>query len=381
MALNYRKRIQVFPGLTLNLSKSGVSTTVGRGGASVNIGKRGTYLNTGIPGTGIYSRQRIGGGSSDATAGGSASDPAAEAELWLPDYVDDIESADPDALTAEGLENLRDALNAAQQEQADRRRLQSILRQEMAKVEQQRKRLQFPLWAWLFRGKIAQMTESLDKAAGELERTRPELVSVNLTFQLDEELLARWQAIVDAFLTMADGWLEDVTGLEEYTGKKRPGGNTALATVPVQAYQGAHQLVEVEAEGLHLENANGGDFYLLPGVVLLWDARGFAVLDWNELELKVTTTEVPRQHPPEGAEVTGETWAYANKDGSRDARYSDNFRIPLVRMADLWFRTGRGLDERYLASDIGAAEAFSAAVHAYQEALPETSVGEKTSEE
>ena len=59
MALFFRKRIKILPGVTLNLSKSGVSATVGRKGASVSVGKRGTYLNAGQPGTGIYSRTRL----------------------------------------------------------------------------------------------------------------------------------------------------------------------------------------------------------------------------------------------------------------------------------------------------------------------------------
>lgn len=61
MAWKFRKRIKIAPGVTLNLSKSGVSTTVGTKGASVNMGKNGIYLNTGIPGTGIYDRQRLDG--------------------------------------------------------------------------------------------------------------------------------------------------------------------------------------------------------------------------------------------------------------------------------------------------------------------------------
>lgn len=59
--MRYRKRIRIMKGLTLNLSKSGVSMTAGVPGMSVNTGRRGTYLNTGIPGTGLYDRTRIGG--------------------------------------------------------------------------------------------------------------------------------------------------------------------------------------------------------------------------------------------------------------------------------------------------------------------------------
>ena len=61
MAWNYRKRIKIAPGIHLNLSKGGVSTSIGPKGARISIGKNGTYLNTSIPGTGLYSRQKISG--------------------------------------------------------------------------------------------------------------------------------------------------------------------------------------------------------------------------------------------------------------------------------------------------------------------------------
>ena len=59
MAWNYRKRIKIAPGVHLNLSKGGVSTSIGPKGAKINVSKKGTYLNTSIPGTGLYNRQKI----------------------------------------------------------------------------------------------------------------------------------------------------------------------------------------------------------------------------------------------------------------------------------------------------------------------------------
>lgn len=61
MAWNYRKRIKIAPGVHLNLSKGGISTSIGPRGAKISIGKNGTYLNTSIPGTGLYSRTKISG--------------------------------------------------------------------------------------------------------------------------------------------------------------------------------------------------------------------------------------------------------------------------------------------------------------------------------
>ena len=63
MAWNFRKRIKIAPGIHLNLSKSGISTSVGPKGAKISVGKNGTYLNTSIPGTGLYSRKKLSGNS------------------------------------------------------------------------------------------------------------------------------------------------------------------------------------------------------------------------------------------------------------------------------------------------------------------------------
>lgn len=59
MAWNYRRRVKVIPGVYLNLSKSGISTSVGVKGASLTFSKNGTYLNQSIPGLGIYNRQKF----------------------------------------------------------------------------------------------------------------------------------------------------------------------------------------------------------------------------------------------------------------------------------------------------------------------------------
>lgn len=64
MGIRFRKSVKLMPGVRINFSKSGMSTTIGPRGASVNIGSKGVYANAGIPGTGIYMREKIGGGAS-----------------------------------------------------------------------------------------------------------------------------------------------------------------------------------------------------------------------------------------------------------------------------------------------------------------------------
>jgi DNA segregation ATPase FtsK/SpoIIIE-like protein len=54
MGWRFFRRIRIVPGLTLNLSKSGVSVSVGPRGAKYTVGPRGKRLTLGLPGTGLF---------------------------------------------------------------------------------------------------------------------------------------------------------------------------------------------------------------------------------------------------------------------------------------------------------------------------------------
>lgn len=69
MGWGFRKSIKLAPGVRLNLSRSGISTSFGGRGATVNIGQKGTRATVGIPGTGISFSQRVGGGGGASNQG------------------------------------------------------------------------------------------------------------------------------------------------------------------------------------------------------------------------------------------------------------------------------------------------------------------------
>jgi hypothetical protein len=79
MGLRFRKRIRIFPGLWLNLSKSGISTSIGGKGLTINLKNSKTKTTVGIPGTGL---------SYSETSSSTHSDPApvrhtSSALIWL----------------------------------------------------------------------------------------------------------------------------------------------------------------------------------------------------------------------------------------------------------------------------------------------------------
>ena len=58
--MRFRKSIKIMPGVKINLSKSGISTSVGTNGATVNIKPgRKTRATVGIPGTGLSHTQNV----------------------------------------------------------------------------------------------------------------------------------------------------------------------------------------------------------------------------------------------------------------------------------------------------------------------------------
>jgi DNA segregation ATPase FtsK/SpoIIIE-like protein len=57
MGVRFRQGIRIFPGLRLNFTKSGVSTSVGGPGATINLSKRGIRGMVGVLGSGLsYSK-------------------------------------------------------------------------------------------------------------------------------------------------------------------------------------------------------------------------------------------------------------------------------------------------------------------------------------
>ena len=59
MGWRFRNSIRILPGVRLNLSKSGISTSLGPRGATINLGKQGTRATVGLPGSGISYSQML----------------------------------------------------------------------------------------------------------------------------------------------------------------------------------------------------------------------------------------------------------------------------------------------------------------------------------
>lgn len=58
MPWRFQKRKRILPGVTLNVSRRGISTSVGPRGAKVNVGRKGIRQTASAPGTGLYATSK-----------------------------------------------------------------------------------------------------------------------------------------------------------------------------------------------------------------------------------------------------------------------------------------------------------------------------------
>ncbi len=75
MSWRFRDSIKLFPGVRLNVSKGGLSTSIGGPGATINLGRRGTRGTIGLPGTGISYSQLFGTGAPPPSSSDENGDP------------------------------------------------------------------------------------------------------------------------------------------------------------------------------------------------------------------------------------------------------------------------------------------------------------------
>lgn len=62
MGFRFRRSVSLFPGIRLNIGKTGIGVSAGIKGARVGVGSRGAYTSVGVPGTGVSMLNYMGKG-------------------------------------------------------------------------------------------------------------------------------------------------------------------------------------------------------------------------------------------------------------------------------------------------------------------------------
>lgn len=375
MAFKFRKRIRLFPGCTINFSKSGVSTTLGIKGLSVNIGKKGTYLNTGIPGTGLYDRVKL-----NSFNGNNDNKIKYNNNNNYNYNVQDnnayfaIKSDENRDITAEGMQELKEQLLQAYNEK------QTLLLN-WKKASEARSGIrtkQILLKIFIVGFFMPSIDKELEEAISVEKQALKEYNDFNYEFEFktDENLDKLFCELSNKFdeLSKSDRiWdITDSRFADSYKERKAEGTQIVLRK-QVSLKKGQLEFIKSKYDALIFENANGGNIYLYPGFAIMYNGNieNSAFIDYPSFTFIpniVRFTESDRYIPNDAKQV-GRQYRYVNKNGQPDRRYSYNPSYPVMAYGEYTLMSDKGLYEKFEFSNADSAIAFAGKYSEFLEEL------------
>ena len=414
MAWSYRKRVRIAPGVHLNLSRRGVSTTIGVRGASVNFGKKGTYVNTGIPGTGFYNRQKISGGRGrphasvkrnihTSLSGGSqllgygcagilallflfmgliwlieekqiftgiiflsfalyvvvgailintsiSAKPKAPSINWVDQAKRMLPRTGGTARSI--LQNFIQCYELAQQIDEESAIVQGLEKKLSKKPNEQLERL------------LKDCRGVLTKRMRQLEATQ-----INVDSQLSEEEKAAYSRLCERFealLSTDKIWL--ITD-EVLTTQRKAFSNISIKRCEASIYVGVFNFLK-SAFDIPVLDSGDARYYIYPKFIIkATDVCHFYVYPHDPDRLTAATVNYQENEArPVDAEFLKYTWQYVNKNGEPDKRYANNSRYPVFKYCCLFVNTGN-TTAKFMFSNYTTASEFATAYTVYANLL------------
>jgi AAA+ superfamily predicted ATPase len=342
MSLRFRNRLKVFPGIYLNLGKNGISTTIGPRGANINIGKNGVYSNTGIPGSGISNRENL------LKFNSNSNKPSIDINTIPAEKDDSMIDNNKEVVTSQGLKGLKEHLE-------DSRNEGKLLSSEIIEIESTVKELQSD-FSKKKNGLFSLFTkkETLDNLQQEINenieninvlKKQYEDSKADVNIQFDREIELQYKKLCTSFsdlITSNKIW--DITSeIQNY--QLRSTAKSVVERKEVKFKSESIDFIKSDFSAFHLQNANGSDLYIYPAFVLLINAKGdISLIDLKELSFTFHEQrfEEAATSKPLDSKIIDYTWYKANKDGSRDLRYTGNYQIPVVTYGAFDFKYNSG---------------------------------------
>ena len=369
--MRFRRKAKLFPGVYLNFSKSGISTTIGVPGASINLGKQGAYLNTGIPGTGIYDRQKIGEGKKGKPTTTPLTDSGTPVKTYSNEEIGAIKTDQAEATTTKGLRELKKTLLDCYQERSD-------LKKEIIKAKS---KLTFATvlmvfsYILIFGFFIKWFKENRKDKKEYLEDIKMQLDDcfVNIDMDVDEQFEKKYFALLENYKTLLScDKIWDITSSVAVDQKTtRSAASTSVTRKTVKFGFGNIDIIKSKYDALHFENANGGDLYIYPAFLAIVDAhKKFGLVDIRELDFNFHGQRfLEEERVPKDAVVVDKTWAKVNKNGTPDKRFKDNYEIPICQYGEIELTSTTGLNEAYSISSYEKSKKFAVAMMEYREII------------
>ncbi len=384
MAWRFRKSFTVIPGLRLNLSKSGLSASIGGAPFTLNVGPHGLMGTASIPGTGISYRQHFGSGLQEVPSAGNQA-PYEPPPILLPTQghpsltsaitapIEEIHSSSTELLTSATLKDLKNLIQTAFHQHDEISRELDCARNAKMKAE-----WRFDSWEngflfkRVFKKAFERRREDLETETARVAELEEQLKlsTISTHIELEKEQSELFFRLRDQFAALSECVAIWDIKTRQATDRfhDRTTASTRLSREKVRFELGQCDLIDWEQKVPHLRNAKNGDLYLFPGFILFRAAReAFSLIEYQEVAgSSVTAVSFQEEEGvPADSQVIGKTWAKANKDGSRDRRFADNYEIPIAQYGAIKLTSQNGLWEEFQFSNMQKLLNFANALNSF----------------
>jgi hypothetical protein len=364
MAWSFRKRIKIIPGVHLNFSKSGITTSIGFKGANMTFGKSGSYLNTSVPILGIHNQQKI--------FNSNNSESEIYNEQPVIELSDNIFSSDIQEITSQNMQGIKEAIILAHEQRKDLKKdvlkIQTILNSSKLKLG-----LSYFLIYGLVKKTIPENIKIDIEAQKEaIVQTKKQIENcfVKLDIDFESEIKEKYETLVQAFKKLISSQkIWDVTSAH-YQDRvaARSSASTLVQKRDVRFALKSLPDIKSDFNALYFQNANGADLYFYPSFIVMYSNNtNFALIGIDEIILNQSFVRFTETGSiPKDSKIIDRTWAKVNKNGSPDKRFKGNYQIPVVRYGEISLKTNTGLNEEYEFSNYEFTEEFGKAFREYQ---------------
>lgn len=394
MGWRFRKSFTVVPGLRLNLSKSGLSASIGGAPFTLNISQRGLMGTASIPGTGVSFRQHFGtssNGSNGAPApsGYLPSPGPSPALVPSPSYpspqllstahVEEIHSASTELMTSATLKEVKHLIETAYNQYEETSAELTSARNATALAERRYESWENGfLFKNIFKSAFAKRKEVFEEETARVEELEEQLKLSRIATQIDvdKEQAELFFKLRDQFAVLTESaaiWDIKTRQATDQV-RERTTAGTRLSREKVRFELSSCDLIDWDQKVPHLCNAKGGDIYFFPGFILYRAARqAFSLLEYQDVAGKVTKVAFQEEEGvPSDSIVVGSTWAKANKDGSRDKRFANNYEIPIAQYGAVALKSDSGLWEEFQFSNLQKLVNFAGALNTFTSSFERT---------
>ena len=367
MTWNFRKKITIIPGVHLNISKSGVSTSIGIKGASITIGKNGTYLNNSIPGTGIYNRHKL----------NLNRDEEQKISDNYENYClsEDIFSAENSEIESQNMQGVKTSIELAINQKKVLQKDIELLIIEIKKAKFKLKLSYFLLFGFIFTSFSRKIKLDIDnqfKILNELEIAKTNSF-VNLIIEFNDDLQNIFSDVINSFkLVKSSNKIWDITkSFFQDSRNTRSSASTLVIKKEVKFRFKNFSHLKSAFEVPFLENSNGSQIYIYPNFIIMYKSDfDFALVDINDIEFSCSPISFTEDgYLPNDSKILSKTWAYVNQNGTPDKRFNNNYEIPVVRYCELKISSKSGINEVFQISNYENAIEFGRIFNKYKKQL------------